>query len=569
VCLPNPRAWQADGSGHPRADPVPGALGSRVPMDRASSSWAYSCSPPCSCSDASTPARAGRLGRDRHHTTTTTPTAPHDHDDVDHPPEAVPNVPVLVVNASGQTGAAGAITTSSRWPGGHPDPMDATPTSPPPPCTTGRPEGRRRGGGLDAPPAASSVLPYTTAAPVATIAPPTSSSWSPRTWRPPCRRRRPPRPPRAPDPTGGGRSRDAGPPGTRRRCSPRSAPTRRGRCWRATSTDLAPIWRSRPRRGPRRTAALLARLADRFATVAVVSGRPAAFLADRCPSGPVPARAPGRADRSLRMESVLPTDVRPDGRVAPGCRSSPRRPPDWRRAPDVSSSRRRGPPWPCTGARRRMPVRGRRPTTESGPHGLEAHPGRLSVELRPPLDIDKDLVRQLTEVGAPPASSRRPRDLPPSRAVPSVRRGRPATVGWPSGTPRPRPSATPPTCRRGPRGRVRRPRVVETTTRTARPADARNRPLAASADGASWSSSQSEAGGLDGVPQRPRARARSSPRGQRPDSTVPCRSRRRVDLERTAGQAVKAPASGTGRAPLPVLTSGPSMATRLSPSRTG
>lgn len=151
------------------------------------------------------------------------------------------------------------------------------------------------------------------------------------------------------------------------------------------------------------TAALLARLADRFATVAVVSGRPAAFLADRMSVGPGPGPGPRVELIGLYgMESVAPDGtVRPDGRVAPWLpvvaetaarladgapdgvlveAKGPTVAVHWRQAPHAG-------PWATA-----------RTTEEAARSGLEAHPGRLSVELRPPLDIDKGtVVRQLTE----------------------------------------------------------------------------------------------------------------------------------------------------------------------------
>jgi trehalose 6-phosphate phosphatase len=144
---------------------------------------------------------------------------------------------------------------------------------------------------------------------------------------------------------------------------------------------------------------LLGRLARRFATVAVVSGRPAAFLADRMAAG----TGTGVELIGLYgMESVGPDGtVRPDGRVAPwlpvvaetAARLSDGAPDGvlvevkgpavavhWRRAPGAGG-------WAVA-----------RTTEEAARSGLEAHPGRLSVELRPPLAIDKGtVVRRLTE----------------------------------------------------------------------------------------------------------------------------------------------------------------------------
>ncbi len=94
-------------------------------------------------------------------TTTTSTTAP----------KAVPNVPVLVVNASGQTGAAGAITSQLQVAGWDTQtPMDATAnvsTSAVYYVAGQKAAAEAVASTLHLP--ASSVLPYTTAAPVATI----------------------------------------------------------------------------------------------------------------------------------------------------------------------------------------------------------------------------------------------------------------------------------------------------------------------------------------------------------------------------------------------------------------
>jgi trehalose 6-phosphate phosphatase len=152
--------------------------------------------------------------------------------------------------------------------------------------------------------------------------------------------------------------------------------------------------------------ALLAGLARRFATMAVVSGRPATFLADRLilpvggddgGGGPAPLRLVGL----YGLESVdRDGNVRPDERVAPWLavvaeaadRLRDGAPAGvlvevkgsavtvhWRRAPDAGG-------WATA-----------RVAEESDRTGLVPHPGRLSVELRPPLAIDKGtVVEQLT-----------------------------------------------------------------------------------------------------------------------------------------------------------------------------
>ena len=94
-------------------------------------------------------------------TTTTSTTAP----------KAVPHVPVLVVNASGQTGAAGAITAQLQVAGWNTQaPMDATANVSTSAVyyVAGQKEAAEQvASTLHLP--ASAVLPYTTAAPVATI----------------------------------------------------------------------------------------------------------------------------------------------------------------------------------------------------------------------------------------------------------------------------------------------------------------------------------------------------------------------------------------------------------------
>ena len=154
-------------------------------------------------------------------------------------------------------------------------------------------------------------------------------------------------------------------------------------------------------------AGLLARLSRRFAVVGVVSGRPAAFLAEQLAPRPEDT-AGGPGAGSLRlvglygMESADPDGrIRPDGRVAPwlavvgdaaerlcdgapdGVRVEPKGAAvtvHWRGVPDAAG-------WVAD-----------RVAEESARTGLVPHPGRLSVELRPPLDIDKGtVVEQLTE----------------------------------------------------------------------------------------------------------------------------------------------------------------------------
>jgi trehalose 6-phosphate phosphatase len=159
------------------------------------------------------------------------------------------------------------------------------------------------------------------------------------------------------------------------------------------------------------TAAVLARLADRFAVVAVVSGRPASFLVEQLGASSVSGAegSPGpqrnrqgvqfvglyglersgqdgsiRPERSaerwrtaveaatLRLASAAPTGVvvEPKGLAVTV---------HWRQAPGAAE-------WAQASA-----------TAEAARTGLRAHLGRMSVELRPNVDIDKGTVtRQLT-----------------------------------------------------------------------------------------------------------------------------------------------------------------------------
>jgi trehalose 6-phosphate phosphatase len=159
------------------------------------------------------------------------------------------------------------------------------------------------------------------------------------------------------------------------------------------------------------TAAVLARLADRFGVVAVVSGRPVSFLLEQLGatarstatgspgphrsdagvqfvglyglerSGPDGTIKPERAAErwrtaveaaTLRLASAAPTGVvvEPKGLAVTV---------HWRRAPDAGE-------WAQAAA-----------SAEAARTGLRAHLGRMSVELRPHVDIDKGTVtRQLT-----------------------------------------------------------------------------------------------------------------------------------------------------------------------------
>lgn len=140
-------------------------------------------------------------------------------------------------------------------------------------------------------------------------------------------------------------------------------------------------------------AGVLAELAVRFATVAVVSGRPVSFLADRLPDA-VGVRLVGLygLERSTGGGEIV-TDPRAD-RWRPVLtdvtdRLGTSAPPGvvveskglavtvhWRRAPATQG-------WAS-----------RAVAAEEKRTGLEAHPGRMSVELRPPLPVDKGSVTE-------------------------------------------------------------------------------------------------------------------------------------------------------------------------------
>jgi trehalose 6-phosphate phosphatase len=135
--------------------------------------------------------------------------------------------------------------------------------------------------------------------------------------------------------------------------------------------------------------ALLARLADRFALVAVISGRPADFLHEVLGSpagvtliglyglgqvGP-DARAwvPVIADAVARARAEAPAGiyVEPKGLTVTL---------HWRNAPESGT-------WAHAFASR-----------EKKERGLRVYPGRMSLELRPPVDVDKGtVVRSLVE----------------------------------------------------------------------------------------------------------------------------------------------------------------------------
>ncbi len=136
--------------------------------------------------------------------------------------------------------------------------------------------------------------------------------------------------------------------------------------------------------------ALLARLASRFGLVAVISGRPADFLR-RALGSPAGVSLIG-----LYGLGHVGPDARPwAGAIADAAAEARADAPDgvyvepkgltvtlhWRNAPEAG-------PWATAFAVRQEEIR-----------GLRVHPGRLSVELRPPLDVDKGTVFRALAVG--------------------------------------------------------------------------------------------------------------------------------------------------------------------------
>jgi trehalose 6-phosphate phosphatase len=135
---------------------------------------------------------------------------------------------------------------------------------------------------------------------------------------------------------------------------------------------------------------LLARLAARFALVVVVSGRPAAFLAQVLESPPG-VRLIGLYGLGHVGPDVLPwveviagAAIEAQATAPPGVYVEPKGLTvtlHWRNAPEAG-------PWVADFAVRQQEQR-----------GLRIFPGRLSLELRPPLDVDKGTVLRSLATG--------------------------------------------------------------------------------------------------------------------------------------------------------------------------
>jgi trehalose 6-phosphate phosphatase len=129
--------------------------------------------------------------------------------------------------------------------------------------------------------------------------------------------------------------------------------------------------------------ALLARLADRFALVAVISGRPPEFLR-RVLASPIGVTLVGLyglgqvgPDVSPWMPVIAEIAARAQAEAPPGVYVEPKGLTvtlHWRHAPEAGA-------WAVAFAGR-----------QEHDHGVRASPGRLSLELRPSLDVDKGTV---------------------------------------------------------------------------------------------------------------------------------------------------------------------------------
>jgi trehalose 6-phosphate phosphatase len=144
--------------------------------------------------------------------------------------------------------------------------------------------------------------------------------------------------------------------------------------------------------------ALLARLADRFAAVAVVSGRPAAFLADRLAA----------AGPSVRLFGVYGLEWMEGDRVRVAPEAEPWMGPA---AEVVAAARGQAPPGVGVEAKgAALAIHWRQAPGAGGwardfarewasRTGLVFQPGRFALDLRPPLDIDKGRVVETVAAG--------------------------------------------------------------------------------------------------------------------------------------------------------------------------
>lgn len=140
---------------------------------------------------------------------------------------------------------------------------------------------------------------------------------------------------------------------------------------------------------------LLAALADRYAAVALVSGRPLSFLASHAPDGVVLSGQYGLerrdADGTLhRHPAVLGVDVgaAADDLVALGVPSDAIEPKGLSLTVHYRTR-------PAEEPRIREAV-----ARVAGPHGLVVHDAKQSVELRAPVDVDKGTVVRDLGAGA-------------------------------------------------------------------------------------------------------------------------------------------------------------------------
>jgi trehalose 6-phosphate phosphatase len=173
--------------------------------------------------------------------------------------------------------------------------------------------------------------------------------------------------------------------------------------------------------------ALLAGLAAHFALVAVISGRPTAFLLDRLASpagvelvglyGLERALGGPGGEAARWAEAVDEVVAEAEASAPPGVHVEPKGLTvtlHWRHAPAEE-------PWVETFAARQSSVR-----------GFRAHPGRMSLELQPPLAVDKGTVvralAQDTALEAAAAFGDDLGDLPAFAALGELRTpaGRPA-----------------------------------------------------------------------------------------------------------------------------------------------